>query len=303
MRYRHFNMLVYGLTIGVAATIAAFNWTVDPYGLFHSHRGRTCVVHHNERMSKYLFAHRYIPENFDGLLIGSSISANWDTSQLHGFSVYNASLSGGNISEGKLIAEKVIQRNTPRLLLMVIYPYMTETFGRKTGNMVSREYWGALGSHQLLLAYGSALKTRLGWARQRFNTYGQDDFDPPKRLPGAPADTGEELRDFHVDERAIAEYADLLEIARRAGVKIVGVIPPFDLVTWQSRQGAFQAYFRRIKPLFRENELIIDFNAPEYLSLLSTPGNFTDGAHLSRRAAAELVSLLESRLKPLGPPS
>ncbi len=303
MRYRHFNMLIYGLTIGVATAVASFNWAVDPYGLFHGDRGRTCVVHHNERMTKYLFAHRYIPENFDGLLIGSSISANWDTSQLHDFSVYNASLSGGNISEGKLIAEKVIEHKPPRLLLMIIYPYMTETFGRKTGNMVSGEYWGALGSHQLLLAYGSAIKTRLGWARQRYNAYGQDDFDPPKRLPGAPADTEDELRDFPVDERAIAEYADLLEIARRAGVKIVGVIPPFDLATWQSRQDAYQAYFRRIKPLFRENELIIDFNAPEYLSLRSTPGNFTDGAHLSRNAAAELLSLLEARLKPLGPPS
>lgn len=296
MSYRHFNMLVYGLVIGIAGAIAALNWTIDPYGLFHGDRGRTCVVHHNERLSKYLFGYRYIPENFDGLLIGSSISANWDTSQIHGFSVYNASMAGGNISEGKLIAEEVIQRNPPRILLMIIHPYLTETFGRKTGNMVQEEYWGALGSHQLLLTYGAVIKTRLGWARQRYNAYGQDDFDPPKRLPGIPADTSEELQDFHVEERAVAEYADLLEIARRVGVKIVGVIPPFELVTWQSRQGAFQSYFRRIRPLFRENELIIDFNAPEYLSLRSTPGNFTDGAHLSRRAATELVYFLETRL-------
>jgi hypothetical protein len=161
--------------------------------------------------------------------------------------------------------------------------------------MIEREYWGALGSHQLLLTYGSALKTRLGWARQRFNAYGRDDFDPPRREPGAPVETG----DFPVDERAIAEYAALLERARLSGAKIAGIIPPFEVTVWQSRQQALQAYLSRIRPLFRVTESIIDFNGPEYRSLCSNAANFSDGTHLSRDAAAKLVSLLETRLNAL----
>ncbi len=297
MRYKYYNMLVYGLAIGVAGLLATINMAVDPYGLFHSNRGRNCTVHFNERTTKYLLGHRYIPDNFDAFMVGSSISANWDTEQIHGYPLYNASLKGGNISEGKLIADKVIQRRPPQLLLIIIYPYMTETFGRKAGSMVEAEYWGALGSQQLLVDYGFMAAARMGWAERLFTSYGLNNFHAPKPTPSdGPV---KELREFHVEERALKEYADLLDSARRAGVTIVGVIPPVYSGHWQSQQTAYQAYFHRIKPLFRENESIIDFNTPEYIPLCSNPDNFTDGTHLSQSAAAEVVSALDQYLSNL----
>lgn len=296
MRYKAFNLLVYGMVLAAAGMVAALDMAVDPYGLFHGDRGRSCVVNYNERTTKYLFAHRYIPEQFDALLVGSSITANWDTSGVRGCALYNGSLNGGNISEGRLIAEQVIRRRPPRLLLMTIHPYLTETYGRKTGSMVESEFWGALGSHQLLLCYGHALATRFGWLRRTSNAYGQDDFDPPARPAGVPPAP----EPYHVDARALAEYAGLLEQARQAKVRIVGVIPPVEEAFGRPRQGFLQDYYRQVLPLFRNDEPIIDFNTPEDLPMRSAPGNFTDGVHLSRATAAGTVSLLEQRLRALG---
>jgi hypothetical protein len=191
---------------------------------------------------------------------------------------------------------------TDTLLLMVIHPYLTKDFGRKTGSMVREEYWGALGSHQLLLDYALAIKRWLGSGRQPFNAYGCNDFDPPRRLPGTSPDPKEELVTFHVDERAFLEYGGLLAIARRSGVRIVGIITPIDPVYWQALQHEYEDYFRRIRPLFLDGEPVIDLNSSDCLSLSSTRDNFSDGVHLSRKAAAEVISALERRIKLLDPP-
>ena len=62
------------LTLVVASALAGANRLVNRYGVFGDVRGRQLVVGENDRTTKYLFARNYIPSNFDGLLLGSSIT-------------------------------------------------------------------------------------------------------------------------------------------------------------------------------------------------------------------------------------
>src|ERR1043166_9065165 len=77
------------LTVVVASAVAGANRLVNRYGGFGDVRGRQLVVGENDRTTKYLFARNYIPSNFDGLLLGSSITGNWNTAAIRSHRVYN----------------------------------------------------------------------------------------------------------------------------------------------------------------------------------------------------------------------
>ena len=110
------------------------NYRINIYGVFGNTAGKKLVVYDNERTTKYLFSYNYIPGNFDGLLVGTSISdENWDTSHIAGMRVYNASINGGNISEEDLLLSNVLRRGHPRLIMFVIHPYLTESSDANPG--------------------------------------------------------------------------------------------------------------------------------------------------------------------------
>src|SRR5438105_1431990 len=86
------------IVLSATGATAAVGYALDCYGLFREAQGRKIAVHSNDGTSKYLLSQRYVPANFDGLLVGSSVSASWDVSAIDG-RVYNASVNGGNISD------------------------------------------------------------------------------------------------------------------------------------------------------------------------------------------------------------
>lgn len=96
-------------------------WKLD----FREPVGRKLMIYANERTSKYLFGYRYIPANFDGILIGSSISDNWDISKIQESHVYNISIASGNITEERLVAENVFARGRMKLAIFCIHTYLT----------------------------------------------------------------------------------------------------------------------------------------------------------------------------------
>ena len=290
------NALVVVATVAIAGLVAGLNYRVNQYGVFGNPAGKKLVVYDNERTTKYLFSYNYIPANFDGVLVGTSISDNWDTSHIAGMRIYNASINGGNISEEALLLRNILGRAHPRTVLFVIHPYLTESSGRKSGYMNAQEYWGALGSIQLARVYWNKfLITRRG-LRQEFNDFGQDDYEV-RAAPAALQEimTAEEA--MPVDPLAINEYRELLDRARASGARIVGVIPPVSAELWKRQRHLYQAYYGQILPLFHDDEPVIDFNSSEFSSLRSDPANFPDGIHLSRSAAAQVVDVLNEKLE------
>jgi len=295
---RRWNLMVLVIVGFVALVTAATNYRINFYGLFGDVTGKRLFVYDNERTTKYLFSYNYIPRNFDGLLIGSSASANWNTSDLSGIRMYNASINGANISEEVLIANQVLQRSRPRLVLLLIHPYLTESYGRKSGFMNPQEYWGSLGSIQLFRGYWSRWAVEHGSLRREFNEFGADDFVVP---PGAAAVMpGIKPASFFVDERALQQYRELLERSRVGGARVAGVIPPTGMQLWNSSRSAYLDYGVKIKALFQPGEPIIDLNTPELDEFRSNPANFQDGVHLASRATAQVVQIINARLKQAG---
>jgi len=270
------------------------NYRVNIFGVFGNVEGRAIVCYANERSSKYLFGLNYIPANFDGTLIGSSLSDNWSTSKIHRGRVYSASLEGGNVSEERLILDNVLERKPRRLAIFLVHPYLTATFGRKSGYMTEQDRWGALGSIQVLQVYARWLSLRLNHLRNENDSFGMDDFSIPQ---GAEAITGpDRLQSFFMDERAVKEYADLVATTYRTGAKIVAVLPPIERHAWDAEMEAFKGYDSRMLGFFPSDALVVDFNESKFDGIWGDPSSFADGVHLSRKAADAVVRELDRAL-------
>src|SRR5688500_16644008 len=77
-----------------AIALAGVNIWIDIYGLFLPVKGREIQVYNNDRISKYLLSYRYIPQNFNVAILGTSLSANLDVTVYNRkqnlFKIYNA---------------------------------------------------------------------------------------------------------------------------------------------------------------------------------------------------------------------
>lgn len=290
----------------VVAVAAAINWRINAYGVFGHPVGESLPVITNERQTKYLFSFNYIPGSFDALLVGSSIAGNLDTSKVHGMRLYNAALSGGNITEESLIADNALRRGHLRFLVAFLNPYLVLTHGRKAGGMSPRDFWGALGSTDLMSSYLGALAIRLGLAHQRFTAEGMQDAwetqAPPADGEGAPnpARTPDNatpgISRFALDPTAMEQLAELVQLARAQGAAVVWVFAPVYSPTYNVRRLAYRDFEERIHSLARPGESILDFNDGSFAALTTHADAFSDGVHLSNAAALDVARSLDQFL-------
>ena len=110
------------LTIVVTGLFVLVNVYVDIYGLFLGRKDRRVFT--NERTSKYLLSQRYIPENYDGFIIGPSLSDNLNPVHIPGYKVYNASIMGANISELHHLIDKIVQHGHMKVAIFCLDPYL-----------------------------------------------------------------------------------------------------------------------------------------------------------------------------------
>ncbi len=148
-----------GLTILLVFVVAATNAAIDIYGIFRNPKGRHLPGYGDDRVAKYLLSERYVPANFNGLVVGSSVSANWDMRHIDGFNLYNESLDGNNIVEEKTICDRALASSRMKLVIVVVQPFLTASHEFVTVHVTPRENFGALGSQNLLDAYKDKLRT------------------------------------------------------------------------------------------------------------------------------------------------
>src|ERR1700758_724776 len=91
--------------VGIAAAMA---YAIDPYGVFRNPRGRKLAIYFSPRKSKFFLNQRYVPSNFDGLIVGASSSGNWEAPYLSGARIYNESLFGANAVEERIIVNQAL---------------------------------------------------------------------------------------------------------------------------------------------------------------------------------------------------
>ena len=126
-----FITLFFGGLFVAAAIVIPADLYIDLYGLFTG-SSTAHAIYGEERTAKYLHSLRYIPEQFDGVMLGSSVSDNLDTRHLKGYRIYNASINGGNVSDLKPLVENIYRRRDLKLTLVCAHRYLTNDHVQKT---------------------------------------------------------------------------------------------------------------------------------------------------------------------------
>src|SRR5438045_4724228 len=146
MSSRRWLVVTVATTLAAVALAVVANSALDIYGLFRDPTGRALPAYGNERVAKYLLSRRYVQANFDGVLVGSSVSSNWSLGTLHGARLYNESVNGGNIAEEKAILDQVLENGGTGFALLVVPPFLTESHESHSVTLTPPEPWGGPGA-------------------------------------------------------------------------------------------------------------------------------------------------------------
>ncbi len=267
-------------TVLLLASVVTSNYYLDFYGMYRDSKGRELRVYTNDRLSKYLLSLNYIPSNFDGLLIGSSATESYDLTKIDNVRVYNVSVSAGNATEEKIIADNVFSVAPMKIVIFSMNPYLTSRHGTLTNFMLPREKWRTLFSTQALITEAAALLYSLfgigsstdAWGRKRLPM----DSNPENQWPDLNYSVY-----LRTNEDAFDEYENLIKTARLQGARVIGFNPPMYSKKYHLEKDLYDSYTRRISSIFMPNEQIIDFMVSKYDTYNNNPLYFTDGYHLS----------------------
>ena len=310
---RLFLAAVAMMVVLFGAGFTALNYAANDFGLWR-HRG-SIRIWALEKTSKYLLAHRYVPENFNAIMIGSSVSDNLDTRKIEGYRVYNLSMSGGNITETGAAAQKYLEAPGEKALLIVsLYPYLTKNSGMKSFQIDKGEVIGSLFSMIPINIWLAKIKhyAGIGGKALEQSEAGWNYFDLPRDvrktddMAAALRRELEERKKKHdaapvkaqIDPVAVAELDALLKLARSKGVRIAAYYhpqfgPKFDL---EAATGEWADYRAAMEKIFAPGEIILNMNGPEYAALRNDPDAYYDGGHLTQRGAGQVLQALNRAL-------
>jgi hypothetical protein len=291
------------LTALVGGGLVLVNVALDMYGIFRDARGRHLSLYDSERRGKYLLNERYVPQNFEAVLLGSSVTSNWNTGAMTACRTYNESTDGGNITEERLLVEQYLKSRTPKLAIFVVHPYLTDSHGQSADEMKPSEHWSALGSTTLFSAYKNWLTAVRHHEAADWDDVGTEVGQSPDGVkPLNPV-----LRrimtsdgEVEIDPVALEEYRGLVAALRARGVRIAAVVPPTTAPLLEPHRARLDNYVRKMLATFAAEDRVIDLNGPGFAAFRADPTNYRDGVHLTRRGARQVVAEIDRRL--LGAP-
>jgi hypothetical protein len=290
MSGRRWVVLTIATILAVAGVDIAAAYIVDPYGVWRNPVGRQLpvAVITNGRKAKFLMSKRYIPANFNGLILGASAVANWNVSTLAGTRIYNLSIDGGDAVEQKLVLDQALDRGHYRLAVLALAPVNTN----------SHEVKGGLGettTAEALASFHLCIQEAAYALRAAHHGAGYVDIAPnghynfQKRKNLEPIELGPTF--FQIDPVALKQYRAMISALQNQGAVIVYVVPPLYEPFYQLHRSEYQAYFKTILPLL-PSAPVIDFQDPEYTALRSDPDNFFDVQHTESQGADKFSALL-----------
>lgn len=297
-----------GLTLLLTATLSSAailgTYWLDLFALFGEAQGsHHRVLTTDERWAKYLLSMNYVPANYDGILIGSSKTQNWDTRYISVAHVYNQSVGGGNITEAKAMADLVLQKRKLRLAIFAVWPYMTNSSGFKSGPMTPSLYWSGLGSLRLYRSYADYAAYRLHLKTFNTTESGAERYtlEPisTQWAQGKATPYVDPRVFFPIDKAAYREYGELVQSARKNGATIVRLRPPVYVKDLEPFRAEWDTYNQTLDKLFEPTDPLVDFQAPAHASFNSNRANFLDGAHLTPEAGDRIIKEIDRQLQPL----
>jgi hypothetical protein len=281
------------------AAVAGLNVAVDLFGVHRPSRGRSLVVLGDDRFAKYLLNHRYVPENFDAILLGSSMSANWPVAGITSMRVFNDSLTGGNAVEVKRLVDAALGRPGIRTAFVVVNPAFTYSHTFETVVMDRRLWLGSLGSIALLEAYRDLARLKLGRPYAQFDAAGTERFpDIPKAMNPVMLAFWQTGDEFVVDPVALTAYREMVEDLRARGVAVIFVVPPCADEIVAPKRASFARYVGRVRAeVARGDDLWLDYTDAAASGFHVESADFVDGVHFTTGAAARFVADLDRKVQ------
>lgn len=305
MSAKKFVFRIFLYAVAIIAILVGINWYIDLYGLFRNAEGRKISIYSDERTSKYLLAHNYVPSNFDGYILGPSLSANMDPQPVEGLNVYNLSMMGANITEQSAVAREAMERKTPSVVIICIHPYLTLDHGMKTGMINEREYYGALGSVSLYKAYALWMVRKMNLApskypSKQFNSSGYNDYGVTLVKMTVEEKIAEQLtRDdavkTEIDPVAFEEFKSLINDLNEKKVKVITYFHPLPFPIYDKFRGPLDEYKKTMTGFLEGKATIMDFtNDEQFTKDLS---NYIDHGHLSYKGQEYILQKLAEQVK------
>lgn len=285
--------------LGLTALIVLLNYSIDIFGLFRGKKDRLIYV--NERTSKYLFSYRYVPENFDGFIIGPSLSDNLNPEKLKGFKIYNASSMGANISDLNYLANNFLEKGKMKVAIICLDPYLTKEFGKKSATIDPKEYWGALGSTNLFKTYLFAIARNLGLTKPKYNTVGWHNYELDMAEINSEKAIKEKLKTRSAETPATNPQADqelkeTLQRFRENNIKVIAYFTPVPYELYHLQYDGYRKYTQYTSSYFTKDDILMDLNDEKYKSYTKDYATYIDHGHLSAKGQQFVLSKIQEAL-------
>jgi hypothetical protein len=273
------------------AMSCAFVWVTVRTDLLGLHGRSDVRIHAVSRFSIYLMAYRFIPENFNGLLLGNSQAAVLDTAKIHSYKIFNAAIIFSNISEERTLAEEVLKRGHLKIVVLDLCPSLLATHSSKSAYMTPHDYWSSFGSIQTMLIYLQVARDALGHPGAGaviYDPYGR------ARIPLFPAPLTRVMQvELAIDPIATRDLHELVDDLNAKGVKVYVIFSPMYQPKWDAQREELSDWQSKVMSGFAPGELeIIDLPEQVKKPLQANRENFPDYTHLSPSASDTVMESL-----------
>lgn len=288
----------------------SINIYINEFGLFGNVKGKKYRVHAYERTTKYLYSFNYIPSNFDGILVGPSLSYEMmDTRKIESYKIYNLSIDGGNISELKYFIDNVLKYGNIKIFIICLDPYITRDSGLKTSQINPKQYFSTLGSEFTLRYYlEKYLEFKKGKNSKYYDSYwGYTDNTYNKKGKNSTVEINKYLQKIkedseykiNIDSKAYSELSEVLNKVRQNNIKILAYYYPRPKRIYETEKykREYTKYKTEIdKLLDYNNDIIVDFNQGKFDYIRSLDSTYSDEGHLSREGANKVLYIINNLL-------
>jgi len=278
----------------VGSASCAFMIWRDDFGVWRNPARRQLAVYYNDGPAKVLLNQRYVPENFDTLLLGPSYGVNWEMKTIGrdlDLRIYNESLEGGNASEEKLLVDRALPRGHFRIALIVLAPGMTTSHAYHQGMEQTKitESLGSVGSYfQAALAIAKAHHLS---DSSKLDSY-PDGSHAMRNPKGFEIKAAAKLE---MDPIATHDLQNMVAELQRNNVQLIYIIPPVYQPFFAINEAVYRSAFNSMKELVPPAPCI-DFSGPDDIGFRSDAANFIDDFHLTAGGAHRLSIQINNRL-------
>lgn len=306
------SLLVVGVVVLLCGAVFILNTILDIYGVFGSTQGRRLPVYYKEKISKFLLAERYIPENYNAVILGTSLSDNLDVTKLNDqskkFRFYNASVMGIDINGLAALTEKVVKGGVKNVVICVS-PYILKT--DQTGNIYKGSFSKLRfpGTAFLLQTYFVALVRKFNlmpskFPKNQYNSDGVHNYYSLFKITDIHKKMAEVIEDnLHKpivkEPQQLKKLNQLVGFLKASKVNFLLYFHPLPLAIYESKKQEYERFHSEVRSFLTDEQRIIDFNRPEFASFTEDYSNYMDHGHLSHKGQAQISSFLLSKLESL----